>query len=51
MEHFFTLMSIIIEFAKTPIDLWGFQTSFWGIQLFVMVGSFVFWFIGSIFNG
>ena len=51
MEHFVTFMTMIIDFMKTPINLWGFETSYWGSFLFVMLGSFVFWFIGSIFNG
>ena len=51
MEHFVTFMTMIIDFMKTPINLWGFETSYWGIFLFVMLGSFVFRFIGSIFNG
>lgn len=51
MEDFLAFMNIIIEFMKTPLNLWGFETSYWGIFLFIMLGSFVFWFIGSIFNG
>ena len=51
MEYFFTFMNMIIDFMKTPINLWGYETSYWGIFLFIMLGSFVFWFIGSIFNG
>lgn len=51
MEYFFAFMEMIIEFAKTPINLWGFETSYWGIFLFVAIGSAVFWFIGGIFNG
>lgn len=51
MEHFFALMSMIIDFMKTPIELWGFQFSLWGVFIFVMVGSIVFWFIGNLFDG
>lgn len=51
MEYFFTFMDMIIDFAKTPINLWGFETSYWEIFLFVTIGSMVFLFIGGIFNG
>ena len=51
MEHFFSFMNIIIEFMKRPMFLWGFETSFWNIFLYVILGTMVLWFIGSIFNG
>lgn len=50
METFIAFMQMIIEFAKSPINLWGFETSFWNIFLYTMLGSAVFWFIGSLFN-
>lgn len=50
MEQFVTFMSMIIEFMKTPIILWGFETSLWGIMLFVMLAGFVASFIGGLFD-
>lgn len=50
MLTFLDFMQMIIDFMKTPISLWGFETSFWGIFLFVAVGTMIFGFIGGIFN-
>lgn len=50
MESFFDFMSVIIDFMKTPFSLWGFETSMWGIFLFVIVGSLVIHFIGGVFD-
>lgn len=50
MEYFITLMTMIIEFMKRPIVLWEYETSLWGIFLFVMLAGFVFSFIGGLFS-
>lgn len=50
MDAFISFMEMIIEFAKTPVNLWGFDTSLWNIFLYGMLGSLVFWFIGGLFN-
>ena len=50
MLTFLDFMEMIIDFMKTPINLWGFETSFWGIFLFVIVGVMIFRFIGGIFD-
>lgn len=50
MDYFISFMFSIIDFMKTPINIWGFETSMWGILIFVMLGSIVFSFIGGLLN-
>ena len=50
MEQFAIFMTLIIEFMKTPVNLWGYETSFWSIMLFVMISGIVAAFISGIFE-
>lgn len=50
MENFFKIMSMVMDFMKTPFTLWGHQLSLWGIFITVSVLSIVFAFISSVFD-
>lgn len=50
MSTFLNFMTMIIDFMKIPINLYGFETSFWGIFLFVAVGTMIFRFIGGVLD-
>ena len=50
MEDFLRLMTMIIDFWKTPFTVWGYTFSFWGVFMLVSVLSLVFCFICKIFS-
>lgn len=50
MESFISFMGIIIDFMKQPFTIYGFEFSFWGIFMFVILGSIVMGFIGGLFS-
>lgn len=50
MAAFFIFMEMIIDFMKTPIEVWNHTISMWGVFMFVILGSIVFGFLGSLFN-
>lgn len=50
MEHFTRLMTMIIDFLKTPFTVWGYSFSFWGVLIMVLILSVAFWFISEVFS-
>lgn len=50
MEHFARLMTMIIDFLKTPFTLWGYTFSLWGVVITVLLLSIAFWFISEVFS-
>ena len=50
MGNFTNLMSMIIEFMKTPFTVWGYTFSFWGVFMLAAILSMAFWFISEIFS-
>ena len=50
MDNFINLMTMILNFLKTPFSIWGVSFSFWGVFITVSLLSLVFWFISSLFS-
>lgn len=50
MEHFARLMTMIIDFLKTPFTLWGYTFSLWGVLITALLLSVAFWFISEVFS-
>ena len=48
MQSFIDLMTQIYDFLKTPFMIWGYEISFWGISMFIILASIVFWFVGEL---
>ena len=51
MEVILNFMTLIINAMKEPMDIYGFQISFWDIFIFSIVAYLIFEFIGGIFGG
>lgn len=50
MAYFTRLMSMILDFLKTPFTLWGYDFSFWGVFMTIAVLSLAFMFIRGVFS-
>lgn len=50
MDSFLSFMASLIQFMKTPVNLWGHQVTFWGIFLFVMLADIIAYFIGEMWR-
>lgn len=50
MEYFFRLMELVFNFMKTPINIWGFEITYFNIMIYVIVAGIIGYFIREVFD-
>ena len=51
MEYVGQLLSVVLHIFRIPLDIFGYQISFWQVFVYTVVASVVLGFVGEAFLG